>query len=200
MADKKELRKELKELKKKLVLNCKDAHFANETIKEIIQKTKALQHEPTFVHIPIEEGSDVYKGDTFEMYSSSKGVVYRTYGGYTLYADRNSGNAGLCGIIDDITKGQIEQEGLTEEQKGYLNNAISALTYCLNAPLLCSNNAELMFDVATHIVDYLIKLQEKYIEDEQELQEETYEEDEEFKEASIAIEDIKKAISEEVAE
>lgn len=193
--DKTELKKRLNDLKQKIKSNSVDKHFAETLLADYKTLAVQIKHEPTLIHIPVTDGDKIYKGDTFEMYSTPQGVAYHTYGGYTIYAKRNSGNSGLCDLIDDIVLNHEEYDKLEGEPEENFRHFIQAFAYCLNIPTLCSQNAEFLFKIATFTVEYLIELQKKA--EEQALQEETYEEDNEFEDAVKSIEEVQEELKKE---
>lgn len=193
--DKIELKKRLAEVQNRIKANSKDVHFADELSAELLSIKGQLDIEPTLVHIPIGENAKTLQGDTFEMVSDTMGCAFHTFGGYTIYAKRNDGNNAFCDVIDDYVANAKERDNMTEEEKKSFDSILHAIVYCLNAPMLCCSDAELLFKVATDIVDYLVKVQEDALN--ADLKEETLKENEEFEGAMKAIESIKDQVDKE---
>ena len=193
--DKIELKKRLAEIQNRIKANSKDARFADELSAELLSIKGQLDVEPTLVHIPISENAKTLQGDTFEMFSDTMGCAFHTYGGYTIYAKRNDGNNTFCDVIDDYVANAKERDNMTDEEKKSFDSILHAIVYCLNAPMLCCSDAELLFKVATDIVDYLVKVQEDALN--ADLKEETLKENEEFEGAMKAIESIKDQVDKE---
>lgn len=193
--DKIELKKRLAEVQNRIKANSKDVHFADELSAELLSIKGQLDIEPTLVHIPISENAKTLQGDTFEMVSDTMGCAFHTFGGYTIYAKRNDGNNAFCDVIDDYVANAKERDNMTEEEKKSFDSILHAIVYCLNAPMLCCSDAELLFKVATDIVDYLVKVQEEALN--ADLKEETLKENEEFEGAMKAIENIKEQVDKE---
>lgn len=193
--DKIELKKRLAEIQNRIKANSKDARFADELSAELLSIKGQLDIEPTLVHIPISENAKTLQGDTFEMVSDTMGCAFHTFGGYTIYAKRNDGNNAFCDVIDDYVANAKERDNMTEEEKKSFDSILHAIVYCLNAPMLCCSDAELLFKVATDIVDYLVKVQEDALNTD--LKEETLKENEEFEGAMKAIESIKDQVDKE---
>lgn len=193
--DKIELKKRLAEVQNRIKANSKDVHFADELSAELLSIKGQLDIEPTLVHIPISENAKTLQGDTFEMVSDTMGCAFHTFGGYTIYAKRNDGNNAFCDVIDDYVANAKERDNMTEEEKKSFDSILHAIVYCLNAPMLCCSDAELLFKVATDIVDYLVKVQDEALN--ADLKEETLKENEEFEGAMKAIENIKEQVDKE---
>lgn len=193
--DKIELKKRLAEVQNRIKANSKDVHFADELSAELLSIKGQLDIEPTLVHIPISENAKTLQGDTFEMVSDTMGCAFHTFGGYTIYAIRNDGNNAFCDVIDDYVANAKERDNMTEEEKKSFDSILHAIVYCLNAPMLCCSDAELLFKVATDIVDYLVKVQDEALN--ADLKEETLKENEEFEGAMKAIENIKEQVDKE---
>lgn len=193
--DKIELKKRLAEVQNRIKANSKDVHFADELSAELLSIKSQLDIEPTLVHIPISENAKTLQGDTFEMVSDTVGCAFHTFGGYTIYAKRNDGNNAFCDVIDDYVANAKERDNMTDEEKKSFDSILHAIVYCLNAPMLCCSDAELLFKVATDIVDYLVKVQEDALN--ADLKEETLKENEEFEGAMKAIESIKDQVDKE---
>ena len=193
--DKIELKKRLAEVQNRIKANSKDVHFADELSAELLSIKGQLDIEPTLVHIPISENAKTLQGDTFEMVSDTMGCAFHTFGGYTIYAKRNDGNNAFCDVIDDYVANAKERDNMTEEEKKSFDSILHAIVYCLNAPMLCCSDVELLFKVATDIVDYLVKVQEEALN--ADLKEETLKENEEFEGAMKAIESIQEQVDKE---
>lgn len=186
--DKNIVREELKKIKEQIKLNSKDAHFAENLISELELNTKKLLHENTLLDVGKEE--ETLKGDTFELTRTSKGIIYHTYGGYNIFVTPN--NNALYEMLNDYIVNQEIYNKLEGEEKQQFETTLSAVTYCLNVPLIVFTNADLTFKIATDVVSYLRELQSKMLDSE--LQEETVAEDEQFKNAVTAIDNIKDEI------
>lgn len=193
--DRIELKKRLAEIQNRIKGNSKDAHFADELSAELLSIKGQLDIEPALVHIPISENAKTLQGDTFEMVSDTMGCAFHTFGGYTIYAKRNDGNNAFCDVIDDYVANAKERDNMTEEEKKSFDSILHAIVYCLNAPMLCCSDAELLFKVATDIVDYLVKVQEEALN--ADLKAETLKENEEFEGAMKAMESLKDQVDKE---
>lgn len=187
--DKNIVREELKKIKEQIKLNSKDAHFAENLISELELNTKKLLHVNTLLDVGKEE--ETLKGDTFELTRTSKGIIYHTYGGYNIFVTPN--NNALYEMLNDYIVNQEIYNKLEGEEKQQFETTLSAVTYCLNVPLIVFTNADLTFKIATDVVSYLRELQSKMLDSE--LQEETVAEDEQFKNAVTAIDNIKDEIN-----
>lgn len=197
MERKEEIRKKIDEVKNLIKTNSKNAHHAEKLIDELLSLDREKRHEATLVHIPMDNVSKTFKGDTFELCYTKQGeAVYRTFGGYTIICSSmfNALNATIENAIDYLN-GEIQEE-LTDEQKQLIEDDITATSWMLNLPLHACSDLEFKYDLTNKFIEFISKLKEKSQTDEP--QEETYEQDAQFKDAMIGMENVKEIIGEEV--
>lgn len=194
--DKKDLKKDLADIKAKIKANSTDAHFADTLIAELLSIKGQIDHEPTLVHIPLSDIEDKLEGDTFGIYALKSGdVAYHLKGGYTIVASNNyfSLNDALRGYVANQ---HIVDAELSVEDKELYENDLWASTYLLNLPTIAFSDLEFKYKIVNRIIEFLEELQKKLLV-EAELQDETPEANKAFKDASIALEDIKSEIANE---
>ena len=140
-------------------------------------------------------GKDIkyWKGQTFELVKSNKGILYHVYGGFNIFVTPN--NVALYETLDDLIENQETYNKLTGQEREDFDLHLSALTYVLNVPLFAFSNAEFTYDIATKVIQFLQKTYDDAIT--QPLQEETIQEDQEFKDAVLGLEEVKEALKEE---
>lgn len=197
MERKEEIRKKIDEVKNLIKANSKNAHHAEKLIDELLSLDREKRHEATLVHIPMDNVSKTFKGDTFELCYTKQGeAVYRTFGGYTIICSSmfNALNATIENAIDYLN-GEIQEE-LTDEQKQLIEDDITATSWVLNLPLHACSDLEFKYDLTNKFIEFIAKLKEKSQTDEP--KEETYEQDTQFKDAMIGMENVKEIIGEEV--
>ena len=194
--DKKELQKELADIKAKIKANSTDAHFADTLIAELLSIKGQIDHEPTIVHIPLSDVDDKLEGETFAIYSLKSGdVAYHLKGGYTLIASNRffSLNDALRGYVANQ---HIIDTELNAEDKELYENDLWASTYLLNLPTIAFGDLEFKYKIVNRIIEYLEELQNKLLVD-AELQDETPKENKEFEDATMALENLKSEIDKE---
>ena len=194
--ERKDLKKKLTEIKVKIKENSVDAHLAGKLIADLLSVKGQIDHEPTLVHIPMGDIEDKLEGDTFGIYALTSGdAVYHLKGGYTLVASNNylGLNEALRGYV--ANQHLVESE-LTEEDKQLYDNDLWASCYLLNLPTIAFSDLEFKYKMVNHIIDHLKEWQDKYIA-EMELQDETPDADKAFKDATMALENIKSEIANE---
>lgn len=187
------LEKKLKECKEQLKANSKDVHFASNLIDRMLSYKGQLGVEPIEFDCGTPIDGEEFKGETFEIVKTSKGITYKLYGGYIIFVQPN--NIALYETLNDFIENKYTYENLTGEEKEQFDLNLSATAYVLNAPLFAFTSSELTYGLATMIIDHLRKTFDELME--KPLQPESVEEDREFKEATLGLEDLKKAISEE---
>ena len=183
--DKKVLKERLDEITKQIKLNSKDAHFADKLIGELLSVKGQMMIEPTELDCGKKENE--YKGETFRVTLTNKGVLYHEYGGYNIFVTPN--NKALYETLVDIVENKEENAKLDGEAKEKFNLAMSAVGYCLSVPKIAFADAEFTYDIATKVIDYIKKQYDELMNTP--LQEETIEEDSQFKDATLAIENLK---------
>lgn len=187
------LEKKLKECKEQLKANSKDAHFASNLIDRMLSYKGQLGVEPIEFDCGTPLEGQEFKGETFEIVKTTKGVVYKMYGGYVIFVEPQ--NKALYETLCDYIDHKEEYEQLEGEMKEQFALELSAMAYCLNVPLFCFNDAEFTFKIATIVIDYLKSTFDELMG--KPLQEENIEEDNEFKDATLALEDLKEQFAKE---
>ena len=135
----------------------------------------------------------VFKGETFELTKTNKGILYHLYGGFNIFVTPN--NVALYETLDDLIENQESYNQLTGKEREDFDLNLSAIGYVLDVPLFAFSSAEFTFDIATKVIQFLQKVYDDSME--KPLQEETVEEDQDFKDAVLGMENIKEALNEE---
>lgn len=195
MADKKELREKLNDLKKQIKANAKDAHWAENTLREYESLVGQLKHEP----IVLDCGKEVdeWAGETFRITKTTTGVLFHTYGGYSVFCTPNI--TSLYETLVNYVEKKDEYAKLEGEAKEIHELSLSALAYCVNLPSFVCSDEAFLYDTAGHIVKYLREMSEQLLN--APLREETEEDlkaNEEFREATLATKELVDEISKEV--
>lgn len=134
-----------------------------------------------------------FKGETFELTKTNKGICYHVFGGYSIFVTPN--NVALYETLDDLIENQETYNQLTGKEREDFDLNLSAIGYVLDVPLFAFSSAELTFDLATKVIQYLQKVYDDAMN--QALQEETVKEDQEFKDAVLGLGNVKEALNEE---
>ena len=135
----------------------------------------------------------VFKGQTFELTKTNKGICYHLFGGYSIFVTQN--NVAVYETLDDLIENQETYNNLTGQEREDFDLHLSALTYVLDVPLFAFSSADFTYDIATKVIQFLQKTYDDAIE--QPLQEETVQDDQEFKDAVLGLEEVKEALKEE---
>ena len=134
-----------------------------------------------------------FKGETFEITKTNKGICYHVFGGYSIFVTPN--NIALYETLDDLIENQETYNQLTGKEREDFDLNLSAIGYVLDVPLFAFSNAEFTFDLASKVVNFLQKVYDEAMN--APLQEETVREDQEFKDAILGLEDLQNALKEE---
>lgn len=192
--DKNVLKERLDEVKNNLITNSKDAHWAKNAIDELLSLKGQLEHEPTLVYLPVKDVENKLEGGTFEMSIMKDGTaVYHTYGGLTVVAKPNL--TSLAGTIAEYVGSQDYVATLNEEEKELFDLDLSAFGYIMSLPMFAFSNKEFTYSIASNIVEFLRKSADELLnEDLHEETEEDVEMNERFKDASLALEEMKEEV------
>lgn len=134
-----------------------------------------------------------FKGETFELTKTNKGILYHVFGGYSIFVTPN--NIALYETLDDLIEHQESYNKFEGKEREDFDLNLSAISYILDIPLFAFSSAELTFDLATKVIQFLQKTYDEAMQ--KPLQEETVQEDQEFKDAVLGMENIKEALNEE---
>lgn len=134
-----------------------------------------------------------WKGETFELVKSNKGILYHVFGGFSIFVTPN--NVALYETLNDLIENQEMYSKLEDKEREDFDLNLSAITYVLDIPLFAFSSAEFTFEIAEKVVKFLQKTYDEAMA--QPLQEETVQEDQEFKDAVLGMEAIKEALNEE---
>lgn len=145
-----QIQQKLKEVKSKIISNSKDAHFATSLIDELVGLQKQADVIPTEVFIPV---SDIEKTHDFGATKLSKTIngkfVFEAKGGlYTIVDMRLQSLYTLCQSIFESIDNPPEDEVLKDISKDYA----TAISYIFQAPIFCSLDDNVLFDVATTLL------------------------------------------------
>lgn len=192
--DKNVLKERLDEVKNNLITNSKDAHWAKNAIDELLSLKGQLEHEPTLVYLPVKDVENKLEGGTFEMSIMKDGTaVYHTYGGLTVVAKPNL--TSLAGTIAEYVGSQEYVATLNEEEKELFDLDLSAFGYIMSLPMFAFSNKEFTYSIASNIVEFLRKSADELLnEDLHEETEEDIDMNERFKDASLALEEMKEEV------
>lgn len=195
--NKKELREKLTELKKQIKANAKDAHWAENALREYESLVGQLKHEP----IVLDCGKEVdeWAGETFRITKTTTGVLFHTYGGYSVFCTPNI--TSLYETLVNYVEKKDEYAKLEGEAKEMHELSLSALAYCVNLPSFVCSDEAFLYDTAGHIVKYLREIQDQLLN--APLREETEEDlqsNQEFRDATLATKELVDEISKEVEE
>lgn len=135
----------------------------------------------------------VFKGETFEITKTNKGILYHVFGGYSIFVTPN--NIALYETLDDLIEHQESYNKFEGKEREDFDLNLSAISYVLDIPLFAFSSAELTFDLATKVIQFLQKTYDEAMQ--KPLHEETVQEDQEFKDAVLGMENIKEALNEE---
>ena len=185
--DKKELKERLNDVKKQLRTNAKDVHFFDKLIDEALSLKGQMGVDP----IALDCGKEVdeWKGETFRITLTDKGVLYHEYGGYSVFVTPN--NVALYEVLADLVINKDEYATFEGESKENFESLLSIIAYNVSLPRIAFLDKDFPQEIAIKTIEFLRKMYDDLMN--KELQDETPKEDAEFKEATLALEDLKEA-------
>ena len=187
-----ELKEKLSELKKKIKANSKEAKFATQLVEELLLTQRMIDKEPLHTY-DLGAEIDRLEGQTFYIAKHEKGALYHVYNSYDLVVQPSQ--LALYDTLVSLVENKERNAKLVGEEKENFENYMSIVSYVLSTPAYALSDAELSVEIATVIVKHLNKVYDKLMN--QPLQEETPKEDQEFKEATLAVEEVKEALKDE---
>lgn len=186
------LKEKLSEIKKKIKANSKEAKFATQLVEELLLTQRMIDKEPLHTY-DLGAEIDRLEGQTFYIAKHEKGALYHVYNSYDLVVQPSQ--LALYDTLVSLVENKEENAKLVGEEKENFENYMSVVSYVLSTPAYALSDAELSVEIATVIVNHLNKWYDKLMN--QPLQEETPKEDQEFKEATLAVEEVKEALKDE---
>lgn len=155
--EKSELKQKLEETKLKIKTNSKDAHFADILITEMLDidaKLKKADMENSVILGDIEKE---YDGGNFKITAFRDGsIMYHTTGGYTVIGDYRL--VGLNTVLRDFIDKMSDTSWANTVNRENTELDLSANTYILNIPMFAFSDAQLKFELATKVIEYLNNL------------------------------------------
>lgn len=185
--DKKILKERLDDLVKQIKVNSKDAHFADKLIGDLLSVKGQMGVEP----IALDCGKEVdeWRGETFRITLTDRGVLYHEYGGYSVFVTPN--NQALYDVLADLVENKEEYAELEGEKKENFESLLAIIAYNVSLPRIAFMDKDFPQEIAIKTIEFLRNMYEGLMN--KELQDETPKEDAEFKEATLALEDLKQS-------
>lgn len=188
--DKKILKERLADVKKQLRTNAKDVHFFDKLMDEALSLKGQMGVEPIALDCGKEE--DEWAGKTFRITLTDKGVLYHEYGGYSVFVTPN--NTALYDVLSDLVVNKEEYAKLEGEKKDNFEALLTIIAYNLSIPRISFMDKDFPQEIAIRTMQFLQKMYEDLMEEP--LQDETPNADAEFKEATLAVEELKESMEE----
>ena len=188
--DKKILKERLADVKNQLRTNAKDVHFFDKLIDEALSLKGQMGVEPIALDCGKEENE--WAGKTFRITLTDKGVLYHEYGGYSVFVTPN--NSALYDVLEDLVVNKEEYAKLEGEKKANFEALLTIIAYNLSIPRISFMDKDFPQEIAIKTMQFLQKMYEDLMEEP--LQDETPNADAEFKEATLAVEELKESMEE----
>ena len=185
--DKKVLKERLNEVVESIKANSKDAGLADKLVGDLLSVKGQLDVEP--LELNCGKKIDEFKGETFRVTLTDRGVLYHEYGGYSVFTTPN--NKSIYNTLADMVENKEENANAVGEAKTNIELAMSAVGYCLALPRIAFIDADFTFEIATRVIDFIKKQYDELMGEE--LKKETIEEDAQFRASVLDMEELKKA-------
>lgn len=190
--NKEELKSNLDKVKKQILNNSKDAHFAENLIQELLSIKGQLSVEP--LEFNVGKKISEWGNDKFSFVETDRGVLYKERNNFAIFSSTNySMYSAIKEIIEELNSEDFKNKSKEDKETFFV--AIHAIVHCLGVPKLVFFDAAFMYDMATNVVKYIESLQEQA--QEQDVQAETTVEDKAYEDHILAMEDISTALKEE---
>ena len=187
-----ELKEKLSELKKKIKANSKETKFATQLVEELLLTQRMIDKEPLHTY-DLGAEIDRLEGQTFYIAKHEKGALYHVYNSYDLVVQPSQ--LALYDTLVSLVENKEANAKLVGEEKENFENYMSIVSYVLSVPAYALGDGKLSAEIATLVVKHMNETFKKLMN--QPLQEETPKEDQEFKEATLAVEEVKEALKDE---
>lgn len=187
--DRNEIKAKIEEVKAQLKSNSKDAHFAEKLIGDLLSLKGQYEHQPTMVHVAMDDILGTLEGNTFTIYKTKSGDTgFHLKAGYDIVVRPTveSMNQSLATFVDY----QKEMDSLSEKEREWYEQNLIATQFCLTIPMYAFADMDFKYKVANMFADYMLEIQNKLL-DNVELQDETPEENKAFEQATMGLETIK---------
>lgn len=186
--DKKVLQERLNEVKNQLRTNAKDVHFFDKLIDEALSLKGQMGVDPIALDCGKEE--DEWRGETFRITITNKGVIYHEYGGYSVFVTPN--NEALYSVLVDLVENKEKYAKLEGEEAENFSALLTIIAYNLSLPRISFMDREFPQEIAIRTMEFIRKMYDDLMN--KELQEETPKEDAAFREATEALEGLKESV------
>ena len=186
--DKEVLKERLDEVKNQLRTNAKDVHFFDKLIDEALSLKGQMGVDPIALDCGKEE--DEWRGETFRITITNKGVIYHEYGGYSVFVTPN--NEALYGVLVDLVENKEKYAKLEGEEAENFSALLTIIAYNLSLPRISFMDREFPQEIAIRTMEFIRKMYDDLMN--KELQEETPIEDAAFREATEALEGLKESV------
>lgn len=187
-----ELKEKLSELKKKIKANSKEAKFATQLVEELLLTQRMIDKEPLHTY-DLGAEIDRLEGQTFYIAKHEKGALYHVYNSYDLVVQPSQ--LALYETLVSLVENKEANAKLVGEEKENFENYMNIVSYVLSVPAYALGDGKLSVEIATLVVKHMNETFKKLMN--QPLQEETPKEDQEFKDATLAIEEVKESLKDE---
>lgn len=187
--DRNEIKAKIEEVKAQIKANSKDAHFAEKLIGDLLSLKGQYEHQPTMVHVAMDDILGTLEGNTFTIYKTKSGDTgFHLKAGYDIVVRPTveSMNQSLATFVDY----QKEMDSLSEKEREWYEQDLIATQFCLTIPMYAFADMDFKYKVANMFADYMLETQNKLL-DNVELQDETPEENKAFEQATMGLETIK---------
>lgn len=187
--DRNEIKTKIEEVKAQLKSNSKDAHFAEKLIGDLLSLKGQYEHQPTMVHVAMDDILGTLEGNTFTIYKTKSGDTgFHLKAGYDIVVRPTveSMNQSLATFVDY----QKEMDSFSEKEREWYEQDLVATQFCLTIPMYAFADMDFKYKVANMFADYMLEIQNKLL-DNVELQDETPEENKAFEEATLGLETLK---------
>lgn len=187
--DRNEIKAKIEEVKAQIKANSKDAHFAEKLIGDLLSLKGQYEHQPTMVHVAMDDILGTLEGNTFTIYKTKCGDTgFHLKAGYDIVVRPTveSMNQSLATFVDY----QKEMDSLSEKEREWYEQDLIATQFCLTIPMYAFADMDFKYKVANMFADYMLEIQNKLL-DNVVLQDETPEENKAFEQATMGLETIK---------
>lgn len=150
--EKKELKRQIDEVVKKIKSNSKDAHFAKELTDELLSLKGQYDVEPTRVCVEDKDVIKEYDFDNLRFLRCKNCVVFQDKGGFTSVISPRM--VALYTHINVLLDMKDRYDTLTDDEKNVYERLYTATIWVLNTPVFATCSDKMFFGIAADVINY----------------------------------------------
>lgn len=139
----------IKELKARIISNCKDAHWAEQQVTELLRLQKQDDEMNKLVDVPLADVKESIDFGACAIHKASSGFVFEAKGGLTAHVSWRMQS--VCTMLQTLFDLHHKEDKSDDENTIYAALR-DAVLYVFQAPIFASMDEESLYSIATAIL------------------------------------------------